>query len=159
MTGPFTPSRPPVRDNEAVRRIGRRGVLMGVVGSLLAACGIRGRSDVAAVSAALQAAVDAVPAHIDGTVQYQDTGMAGTRIDGVMIVTGQDRDAVAHDLEALLEAVIGAYRDQPRTRTATVRMEARPAADSALRVKTADVIDPAEGVTVTTEDLERHFDR
>lgn len=132
---------------------------MGIVGTLLAACGIGGRSDTDAVSAALQAAVDAVPAHLDGTVQYQDTTMAGTRIDGVMIVAGQERDAVAGDLEALLEAVIRAYRAQPRTRTATVRLEARPAAESALRVRTADVIDPADGATVTTEDLARHFGR
>ena len=37
-----------------MRGVGRRGVLVGIVGSLLAACGFGGRSDVGAVQDALR---------------------------------------------------------------------------------------------------------
>ena len=46
---------PGVRDDGTMTaRIGRRGVLVGILGSLLAACGMGGSSDVDAVAAALR---------------------------------------------------------------------------------------------------------
>ena len=49
----------PVRHNGPMtgRDIGRRGALVGIIASLLAACGVGGRSDVDAVQDALRAAV------------------------------------------------------------------------------------------------------
>ena len=67
---------------------------MGIVGSLLAACGLGGRSDVGAVQDALRTAVEALPEHLDGLVQFQDSTSAGTTIDGVLVLEGEDRASV-----------------------------------------------------------------
>ena len=55
-----------VGDDGPMRGVGRRGVLVGIVGSLLAACGLGGRSDVGAVQDALRTAVEALPGHLGG---------------------------------------------------------------------------------------------
>ena len=67
---------------------------MGIVGSLLAACGMGGRSDVDAVAAALRDAVEALPEHLDGEVRFQDSANAGTFVSGVLVLAGQEREAV-----------------------------------------------------------------
>ncbi len=137
-------------------RIARRGLLLGALGAPLAACGGR-RSDIPAVTAALQEAVEARPEYRDGQVQFQDSSSAGTFINGVLTLEGADRDAVASSLEAVLEAVIRAYQDEPDVRAAQVRLEAHPAHDAGTRVLTADVVPPSEDSTTTTDDLDEHF--
>lgn len=136
--------------------VARRGLLLGALGLPLAACG--SRSDVPAVKAALQKAVEARPEYRDGQVQYQDSPSAGTFINGVLTLEGADRDAVATSLEAVLEAVIRTYQDQPDVREAHVRLEAYPAGDDGARVLTTGVVPPSEDrANTTTEDLKEHF--
>lgn len=130
---------------------------MGIVGSLLAACGMGGRSDVGAVQDALRAAVEALPEHRGGLVQFQDSTNAGTTIGGVLILAGADREQVEESLLSVLVTVLGTYREQPNVRTAFVRIEAHPEGDTATRVLTTDVITPNSGANATTEDLEAQF--
>lgn len=130
---------------------------MGIVGSLLAACGMGGRSDVGAVQDALRAAVEALPEHRGGLVQFQDSTNAGTTIGGVLILAGTDREQVEESLLSVLVTVLGTYREQPNVRTAFVRIEAHPEGDTATRVLTTDVITPSSGANATTEDLEAQF--
>ena len=54
----------------------------------------------------------------------------------------------------MLETVSRTYREQPGVRRAFVRIEAHPEVDAALRVLAADVVEPASGANVTTDDLE-----
>ena len=77
-------------------RTSRRAVLLGGLALSVTACGRR--SDVPAVQAALRSAVEALPEHVDGLVQYQDSGSAGTTIGGVLTLQGADRAAVAASL-------------------------------------------------------------
>lgn len=137
-------------------RATRRAVLVGGLALSLAACGRR--SDVGAVRAALQSAVEALPVYDDGQVQYQDSASAGTTISGVLTLQGADRTAVAASLEHVLEAVARTYRDQADVRSAFVRLEAHPAGDSATRVLTTEVVAPSSGAKTTTDDLDAHFD-
>lgn len=127
---------------------------MGIVGSLLAACGLGGRSDAGAVQDALRAAVEALPEHRDGLVQFQDSASAGTTIGGVLSLAGEGRAEVEDSLRTVLETVGRTYREQPDTRKAFVRIEAHPEGDDATRVLSADVVEPASGANVTTDDLE-----
>ena len=127
---------------------------MGILGSLLAACGMGGRSDVDAVAAALRDAVEALPEHLDGLVQFQDSTSAGTTIGGVLVLEGEDRASVEQSLLTVLETVSRTYREQPGVRRAFVRVEAHPEGDAALRVLAADVVEPSSGANVTTDDLE-----
>ena len=137
-----------------MRGVGRRGVLVGIVGSLLAACGFGGRSDVGAVQDALRTAVEALPEHRGGLVQFQDSTNAGTTIGGVLVLAGGDRAGVEQSLRTVLETVSRTYREQPGVRRAFVRVEAHPEGDAALRVLAADVVEPSSGANVTTDDLE-----
>lgn len=146
-----------VRDDGPMRAVGRRGVLVGIVGSLLAACGLGGRADVGAVQDALRAAVEALPEHLDGLVQFQDSASAGTFIGGVLVLVGEDRTEVEQSLLAVLGTVARTYREQSGVRKAFVRLEGHPAGDAATRVLAADVVAPASGANVTTDDLEAHF--
>lgn len=136
--------------------LARRSLLLAPIALGVAACGDR-RSDVPAVQAALQAAVESLPAWRGGQIQYQDSASAGTTISGVLVLAGDDRDAVAASLTSVLEAVIRTYVDQPQTRTAYVRLEGHPEGDRSTRVEAADVVQPAEGANVTTDDLTEHF--
>jgi hypothetical protein len=129
-------------------------VLVGIVGSLLAACGLGGRSDVDAVQNALRAAVEALPEHLDGVVHFRDSASAGTSIGGVLVLEGEDRADIEQSLLAVLETVGRTYREQPDTRKAFVRIEAHPEGDDVMRVLSADVVEPASGANVTTDDLE-----
>lgn len=131
---------------------------MGIIGSLLTACGLGPRSDVSEVQDALRGAVEALPEHLDGTVQFQDSTSAGTTINGVLVLAGRDRAEVEQSLLAVLETVSGTYDQQSGVRTAFVRLEAHPEGDRDTRVLTADVIAPSSGANVTTEDLTAHFD-
>lgn len=135
--------------------IARRSLLIASLAMATAACGRR--SDIPAVQAALQQAVESLPAWRSGRIQYQDSTSAGTTISGVLSLAGDDRDAAAASLVSVLEAVIRTYVDQPRTRTAFVRVEGHPEGDQSTRVTAADVLAPAEGANVTTDDLVEHF--
>lgn len=126
---------------------------MGIVTGLLAACGLGGRRDPSAVQEALRTAVEALPEHLDGLVQFQDSASAGTTISGVLVLAGEDRAGVESSLLTVLETVSGTYREQPGTRRAFVRIEAHPEGDSATRVLAADLVEPASGANVTTDDL------
>ncbi|MCT1619211.1 hypothetical protein [Janibacter hoylei] len=137
-------------------RTSRRAVLLGALILPVAACGRR--SDVPAVQAALRSAVEALPEHVAGLVQYQDSTSAGTTISGVLTLQGSDRAAVTASLERVLEAVARTYRDQADVRTAFVRLEAHPADDPATRVLTTEVVAPSEDANTTTDDLDAHFD-
>lgn len=137
-------------------RTSRRAVLLGALILPVAACGRR--SDVPAVQVALRSAVEALPEHIAGLVQYQDSTSAGTTISGVLTLQGSDRAAVTASLERVLEAVARTYRDQADVRTAFVRLEAHPADDPATRVLTTEVVAPSAGANTTTDDLDAHFD-
>lgn len=130
---------------------------MGIIGSLLTACGLGGRSDVAAVQDALRGAVEALPEHQGGKVQFQDSTSAGTTISGVLVLAGQDRAQIEQSLLAVLKTVSDTYDQQPGVRTAFVRIEAHPEGDRGTRVMTADVIAPSSGANATTEDLTAHF--
>jgi len=146
-----------VGDNALMGHVGRRGVLVGILGTLLTACGLGPRSDVDAVGAALQQAVSALPEHLDGQIQYQDSTNAGTTIAGVLVLAGERREQIEESLLTVLGAVTRTYAEQPGVRTAYVRIEGHPAADAAARVLSADVITPSSGANVTTEDLDAHF--
>lgn len=148
---------PPVGDNGAMGRVGRRGVLVGILGTLLTACGLGPRSDVEAVGAALHEAVAALPEHLDGQVRFQDSTNAGTTISGVLVLAGESREQVAESLLVVLETVARTYAEQPGVRTAFVRIEGHPEADDALRVLAAEVVEPSSGANITTEDLAAHF--
>lgn len=130
---------------------------MGIIGGLLAACGLGGRSDLETVTSALRAAVEALPEHQDGQVQFQDSANAGTTISGVLVLAGEDRAQVEGSLLTVLETVSSTYEQQSGVRTAFVRIEAHPAGDRETRVTSADVIPPSSGANVTTEDLAAHF--
>lgn len=130
---------------------------MGIVGSLLAACGLGGRSDVEGVTAALRTAVEALPEHRDGQVQFQDSANAGTTISGVLVLAGQDRGRVEESLLTVLETVSATYEQQSGVRTAFVRIEAHPDGDRETRVASADVVPPSSEANVTSEDLVVHF--
>lgn len=130
---------------------------MGIIASLLAACGVGGRSDVGAVQDALRSEVEALPEHLDGQVQFQDTTNAGTTISGVLTLAGDDREQVEQSLLTVLEAVVRTYREQPDVRTAYVRLEGHPDGDRATRVVSADVVAPSSGANITTDDLATHF--
>ncbi|MGO1198624.1 MAG: hypothetical protein ACTMKY_01840 [Dermabacteraceae bacterium] len=137
--------------------IGRRGVLVGIIGSLLTACGLGGRSDVTAVQEALRGAVQALPEHLDGKVQFQDSTSAGTTISGVLVLAGRDRAEIEQSLLIVLETVSDTYDQQSGVRTAFVRIEGHPEGDRGTRVVAADVVTPTSGANVTTEDLAAHF--
>lgn len=130
---------------------------MGIVASLLTACGLGPRSDAEAVAAALQEAVAAHPEHLDGQVRFQDSTNAGTTISGVLALAGEDRDQVEASLLSVLETVVRTYAQQPGVRTAYVRLEAHPDGDRRTRVMSAEVVEPSSGANVTTEDLAAHF--
>lgn len=130
---------------------------MGIIGSLLTACGLGGRSDVTDVQEALRVAVEALPEHRDGKVQFQDSTSAGTTISGVLVLAGQDRAQIERSLLVVLETVSDTYDQQPGVRTAFVRIEAHPEGDRGTRVMTADVVAASSGANVTTEDLAAHF--
>lgn len=130
---------------------------MGIIASLLAACGLGGRSDVAAVQEALRVAVEALPEHRAGNVQFQDSTSAGTTISGVLVLAGQDRAQIEQSLLVVLEAVSDTYDRQPGVRTALVRIEAHPEGDRTARVMTADAVAPTSDADTTTEDLTAHF--
>lgn len=131
---------------------------MGIIASLLAACGVGGRSDVDAVQDALRAAVQELPEHLDGAVQFQDSSTAGTTLSGVLVLAGEDREQIEQSLLTVLETVTRTYLAQPDVRTAYVRLEAHPDGDRSTRVTTADVVPPASGANPTTDDLATHFD-
>lgn len=130
---------------------------MGIIAGLLTACGLGPRSDVPEVQAALRGAVEALPEHLDGLVQFQDSTSAGTTISGVLVLAGRERAEIEQSLLAVLEAVNAAYARQPEVRTSFVRLEAHPEGDRSTRVMTADVVAPSSGANVTTEDLAAHF--
>lgn len=130
---------------------------MGIIAGLLTACGLGPRSDVPEVQAALRGAVEALPEHLDGLVQFQDSTSAGTTISGVLVLAGRERAEIEQSLLAVLEAVNAAYARQPGVRTSFVRLEAHPEGDRSTRVMTADVVAPSSGANVTTEDLGAHF--
>lgn len=130
---------------------------MGIIGSLLTACGLGRRSDVTAVQDALRGAVEALPEHLAGKVQFQDSANAGTTISGVLVLAGQDRAQIEQSLLVVLETVSGTYDEQPGVRTAFVRLEAHPEGDRETRAMTADVVPPSSGANVTTEDLAARF--
>ncbi|WP_422116019.1 hypothetical protein [Brachybacterium sp. UNK5269] len=115
------------------------------------------RRDAAAVADALQEAVRARPEHRAGRVHFQDSRTAGTVIAGVLALAGEDREQVAASLRSVLETVARTYAAQPGTRTAFVRLEAHPEGDRGTRVMPADVVAPATGPNVTTDDLAAHF--
>lgn len=129
---------------------------MGVFAALLSACG-GGRSDVDAVQKALQAAAADGPELGEGSVKFQDSGTVGTVIDGVLAVTATDADQARTQYEAILERVVRAYAQQPRTRTASVLLEAHPDGDRNTRLLPTDVVAPSSGTTVTSDDLAAHF--
>lgn len=135
--------------------VGRRSLLVGGVGLMLAACG--SRSDIAAVRDALQEAVEGLGEYRGGQIQFQDSSTAGTTISGILDLAGDDRDGVAESLTAVLEAVIRAYRKQPDVRTAFVRITGQLVADANTSVESSDIVRPSEGANVTTDDLEEHF--
>ena len=138
--------------------ISRRIALTGALSMLpVLATGCTRRSDQAAVQAALQSAVDAVPGYVGGTIQYQDGFSSGTTISAVLAVTATDREGAAEVLEDVLEAVIRTYVDQPHVRTGFVRISASPEGDRTISVDTADVVEPAEGANATTDDVASHF--
>ena len=95
---------------------------MGIIASLLAACGVGGRSDVDAVQDALRAAVQELPEHLDGAVQFQDSSTAGTTLSGVLVLAGEDREQIEQSLLTVLETVTRTYLAQPDVRTAYVRV-------------------------------------
>lgn len=133
---------------------------MGIIGTLLNACGVGGgedRSDVKAVQEALQDAVELQSEHLDGAVRFQDSSQEGTVISGVFTVAGEDRAKVTACFAEVLDTVVRTYREQEGVRTACVRLAAHPAGDRATRVTTADVVAPADGEDVTTDDLAAHF--
>lgn len=130
---------------------------MGIIASLLAACGVGGRSDVDAVQDALRAAVQELPEHLNGAVQFQDSSTAGTTLSGVLVLAGEDREQIEQSLLTVLETVTRTYLAQPDVRTAYVRLEAHPDGDRSTRVTTADVVPPASGANPTTDDLATHF--
>lgn len=130
---------------------------MGIIGSLLAACGLGPRADVDAVRAALQEATAALPEHLGGTVSFQDSASTGTTIGGILTLAGTGRAEVEQSLLAVLEAVSAAYAAQPGVRTAFVRIEGHPEGDRNARVLSADVVPPATGANTTTEDLTARF--
>lgn len=136
--------------------IARRSALGAVIAIPLVACG-RDRSDISAVQAALQQTVESLAVWVDGQIQYQDSATAGTTISGVLTLAGEDRDAVAASLTDVLEAIIRTYSNQPKTRTGFVRVEGHPEGDRSLRVRSADVVRPAKGANVTTDDVVEHF--
>ncbi|ASK65785.1 hypothetical protein CFK39_07975 [Brachybacterium avium] len=130
---------------------------MGIIASLLTACGLGGRSDAAAVQEALRVAVEALPEHRTGKVQFQDSNSAGTTISGVLVLAGRDRAQIEQSLLVVLEAVSDTYDQQPGVRTAFVRIEAHPEGDRATRVMSADAVAPSSGANTTTEDLTAYF--
>ncbi len=135
--------------------LGRRAALGGVLAISLTACSRR--SDVPTVTTALQEAVESVPEYRDGTVGYQDSFSAGTTINGVLAVAGQDRAALVDGLTVLLETVIRTYAEQPGVREAFVRIRVHPEGHAGPVVTSEDVVEPAEGANVTTDDLINHF--
>ncbi|WP_238147956.1 hypothetical protein [Rothia halotolerans] len=138
--------------------ISRRTALAGALSMLTVfATGCAPRSDQAAVQAALQSAVDAVPGYVGGTIQYQDGFSPGTTISAVLTVTATDREGTAEVLSSILEAVIRTYVDQPDVRTGFVRISASPEGDQTISVNTADIVKPSEGANATTDDVASHF--
>lgn len=132
---------------------------MGIVSSLLAACGLLGgHSDATEVQDALRGSVEALPEHLTGKVQFQDSAGAGTTISGVLVLAGADRAQIEQSLLVILETVSATYAEQPGVRTAFVRIEAHPEGDRSVRVTTADVVPPNSGANVTTEELAAHVD-
>ena len=141
-------------------RFGRRGFFaasLGVAGIALSGCFRQAQTDPAAVADALRSAVTAMPEHLDGEVQFQDSFSAGTTIGGVLTLAGSSSYEVADSLHAVLETIIRTYVDQPGTDTAFVRVEGHPSSDAATRVLAADIIPAASGANVTTDDLAEFY--
>ncbi|WP_241241516.1 hypothetical protein [Brevibacterium linens] len=141
-------------------RFGRRGFFaasIGVAGIALSGCFRQAQTDPAAVADALRSAVTAMPEHLDGEVQFQDSFSAGTTIGGVLTLAGSSSYEVADSLHAVLETIIRTYVDQPGTDTAFVRVEGHPSGDAATRVLAADIIPAASGANVTTDDLAEFY--
>ena len=130
---------------------------MGIIGSLLTACGLGPRADISEVQDALRVAVEALPEHLGGAVHFQDSVNAGTTISGVLVLAGRDRSQIERSLLTVLETVSDTYDQQPGVRTAFVRLEAHPEGDRSTRVMAADVVAPSSGANITTEDLAAHF--
>lgn len=99
-------------------RFGRRGFLaasLGFTGVALSGCLWRSTSDPSAVADALDSAVTAMPEHLDGELQFQDSFSAGTTIGGVLVLAGSSSHEVADSLRAVLETIIRTYAEQPGT--------------------------------------------
>ena len=147
------------RPTSPLPRATRRGILAGGIGLLglaLTGC-FSTRSDIPAVTAAMQAAVEKVPGYLRGTVHFQDGFSQGTVINAIIAVNTTTREETAQVLRAMLEAVIGVYVEQPNVRRASVLVEAHQEDDRNARVKAIDVIDSTESATVSTDDLKREF--
>ncbi|KID30012.1 hypothetical protein [Prauserella rugosa] len=137
----------------------RRTAILGVAASALTACGAAGRprADVPAVEAALHAAVRARPGYVSGRVRYQDGVGPGTRISGNITLAADDHGRAIAEFTDVLRAVHGAYRNQENTRTASVRLRAHWGGDTRNMIDPDEVVRPADGLTVDTDDLARHF--
>ena len=105
----------------------------------------------------MQSAVEKVPEYIRGTVHFQDGFSQGTVINAIITVNTTTREETAQVLRAMLEAMIGAYVEQPNARKASVLVEAHQEDDRNARVKAIDVIDSAESANVSTDDLKQEF--
>lgn len=110
-----------------------------------------------AVQEALQGAVEALPEHIDGTVHFQDSGMTGTVINGVLIVAGDDRDEALASFTKILETTLRVYLEQSGVGTATVRLEARLDPESSMRLFPSDVLGLDEQRNVDSDELAEYF--
>ncbi|WP_291792624.1 hypothetical protein [Brevibacterium sp.] len=138
--------------------ISRRSAISGgVSGLLLLAAGCAPRSDIDAVTAALQTAVEGTPAYVKGKVFFQDGFSPGTFMGGTLIVDAADRQQAADVLTTILEAVIRTYLDQPNVRNASVDIGVRTQIDDQIYVRAHEVIPPADRATVDTDDLIAHF--
>lgn len=140
------------------RHLGRRELIMGVIGGILGACAPRERRlDVEATRTRLEDAVQACDGYVSGRLQLQDSAQTGTVLTGVLAVRGTDRPAVTASFSEILEATARSWQGLEDPPSCDVRVESHAEDDPALVVTAVEAIGAAPGSTVTTEDLVEHF--
>ncbi|EYT49038.1 hypothetical protein M3C58_08085 [Brachybacterium muris] len=131
--------------------------MAGLLGTLLAACGVNRGPDDATVTAALQQAVEGSEHYVVGSIRYLSSFSRGTAIDGALTLRAADHDELLTAYDDVLQRLSAAYRELSPKDPAQVAVIARAEADRGLSAAAEDVVPPASAGHPDTDDLAAHY--
>lgn len=131
--------------------------MAGLLGTLLAACGVRRGPDDATVTAALQQAVEGSEHYVAGTLRYLSTASRGTAIDGALTLRAAGHEELLTAYDDALQRLSTAYQELSPKGPAQVAVIARAEADRGISAAAEDVVPPATAGHPDTDDLAAHY--